>query len=266
MKIFIFGLLFFSAAAHGQIISRKVDYMDQDVQLQGVLYWDKAVKEKRPGILVFPEWWGLNNYARRRARMLAGLGYVVFAADMYGKGIVTKRAKRAKALMKKVTANPALWIQRANAALDQLKGAPKVDVGRIAAIGYSFGGGTTLQMAYSGFDLKGIVSFHGSLPAAPEESKGLIKANILILHGEDDSFLPEEVVINFKSKLNAARANWKMVSYEGVRHGFTNKDAGKYGMENLKYDAAADQDSWKRMRKFLTTVFAAAKPAPASAQ
>lgn len=248
--------LFSSTTALGAVTSKPIDYQDEEVQLQGSLYWDDASNEKRPGVLVVPEWWGLNDYAHKRARMLAELGYVAFAADMYGKGKVTRDPAQAKEWMLEVTVDPELWQLRANAAIEQLRKSPLADNGKLAAIGYCFGGGTVLQLAYGGgYGLKGVVSFHGSLPAAPEESKGKIKPQILAFHGQADPFVAPEIAAQFQKKLDEAGASWEMVSFGGVKHSFTNPKVGEYGLDALQYDARADQRSWDSMKHFLKGLF-----------
>ncbi len=242
-------------AAHAAVQTKAVEYDDHGTKLTGHLYWDDAVAGKRPGVLLIHEWWGLNDYAKKRARMLAELGYVAFAADMYGDGKVTETPDQARQWMQQVTADVDLWRERAGLGLAQLMASDRVDVSRLAAIGYCFGGGTVLQMAYGGADLKGIVSFHGSLPAAPEEAKGKIRPEILALHGQADAMIPPEVVQNFEAKLTAAEANWELVSYGGVRHSFTNPDAGKFGLPNLKYDAQAEARSWARKQHYSAEIF-----------
>ncbi|MBK1706790.1 dienelactone hydrolase family protein [Halochromatium glycolicum] len=242
-------------SAIAEVQSKAISYEDEGVPLTGYLYWDDAIDGARPGVLVIHEWWGLNDYAKQRAQMLAELGYVAFAADMYGNDQVTDDPSQAQQWMQEVTVDPELWRLRAGAGLDQLKASAYLDPERIAAIGYCFGGGTVLQMAYGGADLDGVVSFHGSLPAAPEESHGKIEPEILVLHGQADSFVAPEVVTHFQEKLEAAGANWEMDLYGGVRHGFTNPDAAKYGIENLRYDAQADARSWQRMQTFFDEVF-----------
>ncbi len=243
-------------SAHAEVQSQAVGYEDDGVPLTGYLYWDDALEGERPGILVIHEWWGLNDYAKQRARMLAELGYVAFAADMYGNEQVTDQPAQAREWMQEITVDPERWRQRAGAGLTQLKAVDEVNTAQLAAIGYCFGGGTVLQMAYGGADLAGIVSFHGSLPAAPEESVGKIASKILILHGQADSFTDPKVVSNFQNKLDEAGANWEMVIYGGVRHGFTNPDVGDYGIDNLQYDAQADARSWHRMQDFFRERFA----------
>jgi len=245
-----------AAGAQAEIRTKAVEYEDEDTRLTGHLYWDDAKDGKRPGILVIHEWWGLDAYAKKRARMLAEQGFVAFAADMYGTGRVTDKPEQAREWMQEVTVDPELWRQRAQRGLDQLRASDLVDTGKVAAIGYCFGGGTVLQMAYGGADLDGVVSFHGSLPAAPEEVEGKIEPAILVLHGQADSFIAPEVVTNFQNKLEEAGATWEMDIYGGARHGFTNPDVASFGMENLAYDARADARSWARMQSFFDEIFA----------
>jgi len=242
-------------SAFAEVREQAIDYRDGDQPLRGFLYYDDAQQGARPGVLVVHEWWGLNDYARKRARMLAELGYVAFAADMYGPDKVTDKPDQAKEWMQSVTVDVELWRERAALGLAQLKASPLVDAGRLAGIGYCFGGGTMLQMAYGGTDMLGVVSFHGSLPAAPAEAKGKIGARVLVLHGQADSFVAPEVVQNFQVKMEEAGANWEMDTYGGARHGFTNPDAGNYGIDNLRYDAEADARSWSRMQAFFRELF-----------
>lgn len=248
-------LLLAATVAQAEIQTKVVNYDDEGTALRGVLYWDDALQGQRPGILVVHEWWGLNDYAKRRARMLAELGYVAFAADMYGSDRVTDDPEQASEWMQEITADVDLWRQRAGLGLEQLRKNPLVTTSEIAAIGYCFGGGTLLQLVYGGAELEGIVSFHGSLPAAPEEAKGKIDPKILVLHGQADTFIAPEVVTNFQNKLEEAGANWEMDIYGGARHGFTNPDAGDYGIENLEYDPQTDSRSWQRMQSFFDELF-----------
>jgi dienelactone hydrolase len=248
-------LFLFGAAAQAAVQSRAVEYQVDDARLTGHLYWDDGIQGARPGVLVIHEWWGLNDYAKKRAQMLAELGFVAFAADMYGGGQVTDKAEQAREWMQEVTADVENWRERALAGLEQLKASGMVSGDNLAAIGYCFGGATVLQMSYANAPLKGVVSFHGALPAAPEESVGKIGPRILVLHGQADSFIAPEVVTNFRNKLEAAGADWEMNTYGGVRHGFTNPDAAKFGIENLAYDRRADERSWSRMQGFFSEIF-----------
>lgn len=256
MRIAILALLsaLFAMPATAAVQSKAVTYTDEDTKLTGYLYWDDAKTGKRPGVLVIHEWWGLNDYAKKRARMLAELGYVAFAADMYGDNQVTDSPKQAGEWMQEITADVEGWRERAGLGLKQLIDSGMVDAERTAAIGYCFGGATVLHMSYASLPVKGVVSFHGALPAAPEEAKGNIKPRILVLHGQADSFIAPEVVTNFRNKLDAAGADWEMNTYGGARHGFTNPNAGARGMDNLKYDPTADARSWARMQSFFDEI------------
>ena len=257
MKSAVSGLIFFflSFAVHAAVQTKAVEYTDDEVKLVGHLYWDDAVEGERPGVLVVHEWWGLNDYAKKRARMLAELGYVAFAADMYGDGHVTDEPEQAKIWMQEMTADVEGWRARAMLGVEQLKASGMVSDDKIAAIGYCFGGATVLHLAYADSPVKGVVSFHGSLPAAPEESKGRIGPRILVLHGHADAWIAPEVVTNFRIKLEEAGADWEMNTYGGARHGFTNPDAARFGIQNLVYNEGADRRSWNRMQAFFAEIF-----------
>jgi len=255
LRTIVAALLILAVIPAGAAVqSKAVKYSDGDTELTGYLFWDDAKSGVRPGMLVIHEWWGLDAYPKKRAHMLAELGYVAFAADMYGTGKVTEKPEQAKEWMQEVTADVEGWRERAALGLEQLVASGMVDEQKTAAIGYCFGGASVLQMSYANLPVKGVVSFHGALPAAPEEAKGKIGPRILVLHGQADSFIAPEVVTNFRNKLDEAGADWEMNTYGGVRHGFTNPDAGKRGMDNLKYDAQADARSWARMQAFFDEI------------
>lgn len=241
--------------AMADVQNRTIEYKDGDTVLRGYLYWDDRYEDKRPGVLVVHEWWGLNAYAKMRARMLAEAGYIAFAPDMYGGDKVTEHADEAKGWMQQITANVDNWQRRANAGLEQLKGLEQVDPDRLAAIGYCFGGSTVMQIAYAGMDVKGVASFHGGLPPATEEQQKNIKASILVAHGDADGFVPPERVNAFKQALDAAGADWEMNVYGGARHAFTVPDIERKGIDNLKYDPKADRRSWQRLMGFLDELF-----------
>lgn len=254
----VFALLLASLlgqTAGAAIVGETVEYMDGDTLLTGYLYFDDSIESKRPGVLVIHEWWGLNDYAKKRAEMLAGMGYVAFAADMYGDHKVTVHAKDAKEWMTKITSNIDDWQKRAQLGLDILKKHRLTRADDTAAIGYCFGGATVTQLAYSGSDIDGVVSFHGSLPVASETQARAIKARIMVAHGYADSFIPKERVASFKEALDKAGVDWQFNTYGGAKHGFTNPDAGIYGIDALAYDANADKLSWQQMRSFLDEVF-----------
>lgn len=250
----IAGLSLLASNVMAAVKSEAVPYEHDGTKYTGYLYYDDAKTDKRPGVLVVHEWWGLNDYAKKRAEMLAELGYVAFAADMYGDGKVTDKPEQAKEWMTEVTSDVDAWRATANAGLEQLKKSAKVDADKLAAIGYCFGGGTILQMAYGGTDIDGVVSFHGALPSAPDGSD--IKTKILAFHGNADAMVPPATVNKFTEQLEKTKTDWQLVSFgSGVRHGFTNPDAGKYGIENLKYDENADKRSWAGMQNFFAEIF-----------
>lgn len=242
-------------AAQAAVKTETVEYKDGNTALKGFIAYDDALEGKRPGVIVVHEWWGLNDYAKQRAEMLAELGYVAFAIDMYGDDKVTEHGEDAKAWMTQITQNVESWQKRALLGLDILKKHELVDMDYTAAVGYCFGGATVMQMAYAGADLDGVVSFHGSLPPATEAQQKNIKASVLVAHGEADGFVPPERIAAFKQALDAANADWQMVTYGGARHAFTNPGADDYGMDGLKYDEKADDRSWAFMQLFLDEAF-----------
>jgi dienelactone hydrolase len=249
------GLLLLAGPARAEVKTKTIDYEHGGTKLKGYLAYDDAAKGKRPGVLVVHEWWGLNDYARKRAEQLAGLGYVAFAADMYGDGKTTAHPKEAGEMATKVRANLDAWRGRATAALDVLKAQPQCDKTKLAAIGYCFGGSTALQLAFAGADLKAVVSFHGALPAPSEEDARRVKAAILVCHGGDDKFIPDAAIKAFRDGLDKAGVKYEFVSYPGVVHSFTVPEADKVGNPGMKYDKAADEDSWKRMLKLFEDKF-----------
>ncbi len=248
-------LLLPSHLVWAKVQTKTIPYQHGDVALEGFLAWDDSVQGSRPGILVVHEWWGLNDYARQRARQLAELGYVAFAVDMYGAGKVTNHPDQAGAWMKQVQANVSQWQARAIKGLAVLRGQHRVDPNRIAAIGYCFGGATVVELAYSGADIQGAVSFHGSLPLPEGKTGHQTKAKLLLAHGNLDPFVKEEHVRKFRTALDKEQIDWQMVIYAGARHSFTNPGAGARGMEALQYDAQADKRSWNHMRLFFDEIF-----------
>ena len=238
-----------------KVLKKAVSYQHGDLQLEGYLAHDDSIEGKRPAVLVVHEWWGLNDYARRRVEQLARMGYVSFALNMYGKGKVTKHPEQAAEWMKQVNSNVRLWQQRALAGLEVLKKNPRADTTRIAAIGYCFGGATVQQLAYSGANIKGIVSFHGSLLPPPDDQPKPVQAKILICHGAADPFAEEGAVQNYISAMERAGLDWQMIIYGGAKHSFTNPDADHAGMKALRYSKSVDQRSWEHMKRFFEEIF-----------
>ncbi len=237
-----------------RVQTRDIEYRQGETVLKGFIAWDDAAQGRRPGVLVVHEWWGLNQHARNQARRLAEAGYVGLALDMYGNGKVATHPQDAQAFVTEVTKDPAVLAARFNAALEQLKRDPHVDTTRIAAIGYCFGGAVVLGMARAGADLAAVVTFHGALATQTPAQPGKVKARVLVLTGGADPFVPPEQVEAFKKEMQAAGADFEVVVYPGAKHGFTNPDAGSYGMDQLAYNAAADRQSWAAMLALFHTV------------
>lgn len=240
--------------ARAEVKTQTVEYTYDGTSFKGVLAYDDAVKEKRPGVLVVHEWWGLNDYAKERAIQLAKLGYVAFAADMYGGGKTTEHPKEAGEMATAVRKNADAWKGRAFAALKVLQDSDRVDPKKLAAIGYCFGGSTAQVLAFAGADLAATVSFHGALVVPTDEQVKGMKGKLLICHGADDKFIPAETVEKFKKAI-AASKNVEFVAYPGVVHSFTVKDTDKVGNPGMKYDAKADEQSWASMKKLFEEAF-----------
>lgn len=237
-----------AGASQAAVVTKVVEYEYDGAKLKGFLAHDDAVKEKRPGVLVVHEWWGLDDYAKDRCKQLAELGYVAFAADMYGDGKKVDHPDDARKMATAVRENVKTWRGRAEAGLKQLKAQPNVDGDKLVAIGYCFGGSTCLQLAYGGADLKAVATFHAALPKPTEEEAKAIKPKILICHGEADFFIPPEAIKAFRAALDGAKAKYEFVGYKDVVHSFTVPGADQHMIKGMKYDKAADQDSWKRMQ------------------
>lgn len=253
-------LLFFifSTTAYAEIKTEEVEYTAGDTQLKGYLAWDDSSTEKRPGVLVVHEWWGHNDYARKRARMLAELGYVAFALDMYGEGKNTQHPKQAQAFMSVVTENMPLAEQRFKAAEKILANHPLYKAEKMAAIGYCFGGAMVLHMARQGSPLAGVASFHGNLGTQLSPQPDTIKSKVLVLHGANDQFVTKAQIDSFKKEMQTAQVDFEFVSYPNAQHSFTNPQADQFGKEfniPLAYHPEADRKSWLKMQQFLTSVF-----------
>ncbi|MBN9519654.1 dienelactone hydrolase family protein [bacterium] len=238
-----------AGAASAAVKTEVVEYEHAGTKLKGFVAYDDAVTGKRPGVLVFPEWWGLNDYAKSRAKQLAGLGYVAFAADLYGDGKVIDIAHPddAQKMAMFLRANQDVWRGRAQAAFKQLTGRPNVDASKVAAIGYCLGGSTALQLAFTGADLKAVTTFHAALPTPTPAEAAAVKAKVLVCHGGADPAVPMKAVDDLKAALGASKTALEVVVYPGVVHSFTAPDADKVGRPAMKYDKTADEDSWRRM-------------------
>lgn len=254
--IFIFAIMIASTiASNAKIVSKAVDYKDGDTQLQGWIYYDDGIKSPKPAVIVVHEWWGLNDYPKMRAQQLADLGYIAFAADIYGKGVIKTDFDEAGAEAGKYRSNIPLLRSRINSALETLKKQPNVDKNKIAAIGYCFGGGTVLELARSGADIKGVVSFHGNLGTPnPADAKN-IKGKVLVCHGGDDKFVSNEEFLGFENEMRNANVDWQINIYGNSVHGFTNPANGSDNSTGLAYNEKADKRSFEAMKQFLKEIF-----------
>src|SRR5512138_499572 len=248
------SLLLFTSSALAAVIGKDVSYKAGDTVMKGFLAYDDTAKGKRAGVLVVPEWWGANDYARKRARMLANEGYVALVVDMYGNGKVAENPQDAGALAGNINKNPKLAYERFDAARQFLDQQPNVKKGDTAALGYCFGGGVVLNMVRAGMPLKSAVTFHGILASDVAVKPGDIKTKLRIFTGEADPLVPPEQVEAFRTEMDNAHADYMVVSYPGAMHTFTNREADSYAAQfglPLKYGHAADVDSWTRALEFL---------------
>lgn len=234
-----------------------ISYNIDSLKMDGYVVYDENMEGKRPAVLVLHEWWGLNDYAKRRARELANLGYIALAVDMYGNGRRADNPTDAGNLAMPFYKDPQMAKKHFGAALNKFKTYGQVDANNIGAIGYCFGGGILLNLARMGEDLKGVVSFHGSLVGTPAD-KNLLKAQILVCHGNADPFVPDTEVAQFKKQMDSIGAKYSFKGYDGALHAFTNPDATANGKKfnlPIAYNAAADTASWTEMKDFFKKIF-----------
>lgn len=239
------------------IKEENITYAADTVTMNGFVAYNQNDSTKRPVVLIVHEWWGPTDYVKNRARQLAALGYMAMAVDIYGNGKTAETPDQAKALAMPFYQNPQMAKQRFDAAIDKIKIYAVADTNNIAAIGYCFGGGLLLNVARLGENIKGVVSFHGSLLGTPA-NKDLLKADILVCHGEADKFVPEAEVATFKKQMDSIGAHYTFKSYAGATHAFTNPDATENGKKfsmPIAYNAAADTASFKDMQEFFGRIF-----------
>ncbi len=254
-----FLFCFFTASMPwAAIVTEDITYEEGGITFNGYTAYDDQIKGKRPGVLVVHEWWGHNEYARERARMLAELGYVAMAIDMYGSGKVAKHPDDAGKFASEVSSSLPEAKRRFSKAMRILQRHALTHENQIAAIGYCFGGGVVLNMARMGTALKGVVSFHGSLGTQTPAEKGKVKASILVCHGADDSFVSQEQIEAFQKEMDAAEVHYRLIFYPGAVHSFTNPGsdamAQKFGLK-IGYNKEADEKSWSDMRIFFDEIF-----------
>lgn len=238
----------------GDLRTETVVYEQEGTELHGYLAHDQRSQDKRPGVLIVHEWWGLNDHARAKAEALAALGYVVFAVDMYGEGKSTEHPQQAGEWATWIRNNKDVAAARFQAGYDLLASHELTKPGEIAAIGYCFGGSVVLTMAMNGADLDGAVSFHGGLPTDPAGVES-IPAKILVCHGGSDPTISQEQIQTFLANLDEAGADYQFVIYGGVKHSFTSEAADARGIPALAYDADAARRSWNAMLMFFNEIF-----------
>jgi dienelactone hydrolase len=243
------------APVQAAIHTETVEYKQDSAVLEGYLAYDDALPGKRPGVLVVHEWKGITSYEKGRAEQLAAMGYVAFAADIYGKGVRPATPEEAAKVSGIYRSNRALLRARARAGLDELKRASRVEPEKIAAIGYCFGGTTVLELARSGANIPGVVSFHGGLDTPnPGDAKN-IKAKVLVLTGGDDRFVPPAQRLAFENEMRGGGVDWQMIIYGGAVHSFTNPASGSDPSTGVAYNEKADRRSWEAMKQFFAEIF-----------
>ena len=257
MRLLIPILLSLGAAltAQAQIHTEAIEYRESDTVLEGYLAYDASIKGKRPAVLIVHQWKGLTDYEKKRAEMLAKMGYNVFALDIYGKGIRPQSSQEAGAQAGKYKSNRGLLRARAQAGLEVLEKQELTDPKRVAAIGYCFGGTTVIELARSGANIAGVVSFHGGLDSPhPEDGKN-IKCKVLTLHGADDPHVPAKDLAAFEDEMRQAKVDWELVKYGGAVHSFTDWNAGDNVAQGAAYNERADRRSWEAMKEFFAEIF-----------
>lgn len=251
-----------ATAALAGVRVEPLEYKEGDTVLEGYVAWDDAHAGPRPGVLVIHDWMGPGPFTRGKARELAAMGYVALAVDVYGKSVRPANQEEASRLAGQFKGDRALLRRRLKAGLDALLKRPEVDPARVAAIGYCFGGTAALELARSGADVAGVVSFHGGLDSpAPADGRN-IKGKVLALHGADDPFVPAADLVAFQDELRKAGVDWQLIVYGGAVHAFTNPQAGHDNAKGAAYNGKADRRSWNAMQQFFDEVIPL-KPGPA---
>jgi len=240
-------ILLCASSAYAEVVGESVTYEHDGTVLQGYVAYDNSISGKRPGVVVIHQWMGLTDYEKMRADMLAELGYIAFAADIYGVKERPSDRDGAKVMSSKFSKDRKLMRARASAAYSQLMKHKLADTGKAAVMGYCFGGTVALELARSGEDLLGTVTFHGGLSTPTPEDAGNINGKVLVLHGAADKVVPPEQVAAFQAEMSSAKVDWYMVTYAYARHAFTHKGP--------RYNEPAERRSWEEMRDFLEEIF-----------
>jgi dienelactone hydrolase len=235
--------------------TQRLDYTDGKTKFVGYLAWDETQTGQRPGVVVFPEAFGLSDHARKRAERLAQLGYVALAADPHGEGFVYEDMASISPVMQALFADRSMWRSRAKAALDALVACPQVDGARLGAIGFCFGGTTCLELARSGASLRAITTFHAGLNTGLPEDAGRIRAKVLVCHGAEDPLVPKEAIDAFMAELRRDKVDWQFTYHGNAVHSFTNPESDARGVPGLGYNKNAEERSWAAMRHLFNEAF-----------
>jgi len=254
-NIILFLLLLTNGIMMAQIKTKTVEYKDGETVLEGMIAYREDIKQNLPVVIIVHDWMGVGEYTEMRARKLAEFGYLAFAADIYGKGIRPKNSDEAAQLAGSYKKNVGLLRSRINAALTEAKANPLADTSRVAAIGYCFGGTTVLELARSGANLNGVISFHGGLSTPDPNDAKNIRTKILVLHGADDPYVNDEEVTAFEKEMRNAGVDWQLIKYSGAVHSFTNPASGNDPSKGAAYSEKADKRSWQAMLQFFREVF-----------
>ncbi len=255
LKIPKFIPFLFSVNIEEQIVCKNIIYKDGETDLEGYICFDQAIKNKRPGIIVIHEWNGIGEHVKMRCQKLAQLGYIAFAADIYGKGVRPNTFEEASKQASSFRSDRQLMRKRANLAFEEIKKNEFCDNKNIAAMGYCFGGGAALELARSGADVKGTISFHGNLDTPnPDDAKN-IKGKILICHGADDRSVTFDSITKFIDEMKGYKINYEIDIYGGAVHAFTNPNSGSDPSRGVAYNKQADDRSWQKMKDFFIEIF-----------
>lgn len=241
-----------------KVVGKEISYTADTTTMNGYLAYNENSSDKMPGIIVVHEWWGHNEYARERADMLAKLGYVAFAVDMYGDGQVAGHPEDAMTFAMSVMGNLEVGKARFDKAVETLKSQPNVDPDKIAAVGYCFGGSVAMTIANTGYDLDAVVAFHSGVQLPVMPATDSVKAKVLVCNGANDPFIPAEQVEAFKAAMDSANVDYEYIAYPGAVHSFTSKRADSIAAQfdmPLAYNEAADKQSWEAMQKLFAEVF-----------
>ena len=239
-----------------EIVTKDIDYSSGGNTMQGYIAYDNSISGKMPGIVIVHQWKGLGDYEKMRARMLAEMGYFAMAVDVYGKGVRPATPEEASKEAGKFYADRNLLRERVTSGLNELLNQPQVDPSKVAAIGYCFGGSSVIELARSGEDIDGVVSFHGGLKSGGSNDASNIKSSMLILHGADDPFISAEEKTSFQKEMADAKVDMVFVEYSGSVHSFTDKNAGNDNSRGAAYNENADKRSWIAMKQFFEEIFA----------